>query len=262
MVLHDVTIRNMTFDQLAKVTGPKVDGCRYLDKIFWETDLDFFVVTSSINTVIGNLGQANYAAANAFMCSLVAQRRKRGYRAAAVNGGAIIGAGYMEREARRAWDKIATHNYMMRLSEQDFVQSICEAIEASRLDATQGPEISTGLNNVPFEAKNQPFWSADPKFSIFIQHEQSMGATDGKKSKASGGATLLTELRECETSEMVYDAIKRKFHPVFATTNADLSTKVLLVPLCAQCCKLTRQTMISWSNGVGTSVLTPLYLSM
>jgi NAD(P)-dependent dehydrogenase (short-subunit alcohol dehydrogenase family)/SAM-dependent methyltransferase len=212
MVLHDVSVRNMTFDQLQSVVRPKVDGAIYLDRIFENTNLDFFVFTSSINTVIGNLGQANYAAANAFMCSLAAQRRKRGFRAAAVNGGAIIGAGYMEREARRAWDKIAQHNYMMRLSEEDFVQSVCEGIDACRLESPYGPEISTGLNNVPFDARNQPFWASDPKFSIFIQHKQDVTDLGGQgKAAGAGGTTLLQNLEKCETQQQVYDTIKSKF---------------------------------------------------
>jgi NAD(P)-dependent dehydrogenase (short-subunit alcohol dehydrogenase family)/SAM-dependent methyltransferase len=212
MRLFDISIRNMTYDQLMDVTRPKVDGAIHLDRMFYETDLDFFVLTSSINTVIGNLGQANYAAANAFMCSLAAQRRKRGFRAAAVNGGAIIGAGYMEREARRAWDKIAQHNYMMRLSEEDFVQSICEAIDASRLDSPYGPEISTGLNNVPFEARNQPFWSSDPMFSILIQHQGAATDTvkEGKKAVTTSAALAL-ELEKCETMEELHGVILRKF---------------------------------------------------
>jgi NAD(P)-dependent dehydrogenase (short-subunit alcohol dehydrogenase family) len=209
MVLRDISIRNMSFDQLTDVIRPKVDGSISLDRIFWDVDLDFFVLTSSINTVIGNLGQANYAAANAFMCSLASQRRKRGLRAAAVNGGAIIGAGYMEREARRAWDRIAQNNYMMRLSEEDFVQSICEAIDGSRLDSSQGPEISTGLNNVPSDAPSQPFWSPDPKFSIFMVHRQAMTETEGQ-GKVAAAANIQDLLQKCQSQQEVYEVIERK----------------------------------------------------
>lgn len=211
MVLRDISIRNMSFDQLTDVIRPKVDGSISLDRIFWDVDLDFFVLTSSINTVIGNLGQANYAAANAFMCSLASQRRKRGLRAAAVNGGAIIGAGYMERQARRAWDRIAQNNYMMRLSEEDFVQSICEAIDGSRLDSTQGPEISTGLNNVPSDAPNQPFWSPDPKFSIFMVHRQAVTEIEGQ-GKAAATANIQDLLQKCQSQQEVYNVIERKTH--------------------------------------------------
>ncbi|KXX79394.1 Lovastatin nonaketide synthase [Madurella mycetomatis] len=213
MVLRDTSIRNMTFDQLNDVIRPKVDGSIYLDRIFWDVDLDFFVLTSSINTVIGNLGQANYAASNAFMCSLAAQRRKRGLRAAAVNGGAIIGAGYMEREARRAWDRIAQNNYMMRLSEEDFVQSICEAIEASRLDSPHGPEISTGLNYVPADAPNPPFWSSDPKFSIFITHQREVLERENrtKAGDAAAAASIHDLLRECQSERDIHRVIEHAF---------------------------------------------------
>lgn len=77
MVLRDVSVRNMAFDQVTEVVGPKVLGSIHLDRIFRETKLDFFILLSSINCIIGNVGQANYAAANMGMCGLAAHRRKR-----------------------------------------------------------------------------------------------------------------------------------------------------------------------------------------
>ncbi|KAI1407896.1 putative polyketide synthase [Hypoxylon sp. FL1857] len=212
MVLRDVAISNMSFNQLVDVISPKVNGSVYLDRIFRDVDLDFFVLTSSINTVIGNRGQANYAAANAFMCSLAAQRRKRGLRAAAVNGGAIIGAGYMERDSRRTWDRIAQNNGMMRLSEDDFVQSVCEGIEASRLDS-HGPEISTGLDFVSATANNPPFWVTDPKFSAFIVHEKA-GSSGNEQDKTANSATrpsIQYLLQQCTSEEEVYETVKHAF---------------------------------------------------
>jgi NAD(P)-dependent dehydrogenase (short-subunit alcohol dehydrogenase family) len=212
MVLRDVAISNMSFEQLNDVVGPKVNGSIYLDRIFSDINLDFFVLTSSVNTVIGNRGQANYAAANAFMCSLAAQRRKRGLRAAAVNGGAILGAGYMERDSRRTWDRIAQNNWMMRMSEDDFVQSICEGIEASRLDSSHGPEITTGLNFVPSNADSAPFWASDPKFSVFIIHKQD-GVDNGIQSKATTAdmaVPIQSLLLECKSQEEVHRVVQRK----------------------------------------------------
>lgn len=205
MVLHDVGIANMSYAQFMDVVRPKVYGSIYLDRIFADVALDFFVLTSSVNTVIGNPGQANYAAANSFMCSLAAQRRGRGLRAAAVNGGAIIGAGYMERDSRRTWDRIADNNGMMRMSEEDFVQSVCEGIEASRLDA-HGPEITTGLNFIRAGARDAPFWADDPRFAFFITHEQSSQGTNQDKATAST-VSLQQLLAECRSQEEVYDTV-------------------------------------------------------
>jgi hypothetical protein len=69
MVLRDISIQNMSFEHMSDVFRPKVYGSIHLDRIFQNEKLDFFILFSSINCVIGNLGQANYAAANTFMCS-------------------------------------------------------------------------------------------------------------------------------------------------------------------------------------------------
>ncbi|KAH7322416.1 putative polyketide synthase [Stachybotrys elegans] len=185
MVLQDVAIRDMSFEQFMAVTKPKVDGSIFLDRVFHDIDLDFFVMVASINCVVGSWGQANYAAANMFMCSLAAQRRKRGLRAAAVNAGAIIGAGYMERESRRTLEIVVEKLYLTRLSEEDWHQIICEAIDASRLDATaHGPELTTGLSRVPFDAPDAPVWFKNPTFSEFIIYDEGVRQETGQVQEA------------------------------------------------------------------------------
>lgn len=85
MVLIDALFSNNDFATFSKVLRPKVDGTVYLDEIFNKDDLDFFIVTSSLASVSGNIGQTAYAAANAFMCSLIAGRRMRGLAGSALN---------------------------------------------------------------------------------------------------------------------------------------------------------------------------------
>lgn len=212
MVLRDTSIRNMSIDQLTDVLGPKVNGSLYLDRIFAEVDLDFFVLISSINCVVGNWGQANYAAANTFMCSLAANRRKRGLRAAVVNGGAIVGAGYMERESRRALDQIVEKLHMMRLSEDDWCMSICEAIDACRLDSPNGPEISTGVSDVPFDVPNAPLWYSNPKFSSFIAHRGLAQDHSNGSTGSSEASVLVTDhLLACKTRRDVVAVVREAF---------------------------------------------------
>jgi hybrid polyketide synthase/nonribosomal peptide synthetase ACE1 len=85
MVLIDALFSNNDFATFDKVLRPKVDGTVYLDEVFNKNDLDFFIVTSSLASVSGNIGQTAYAAANAFMCSLIAGRRMRGLAGSALN---------------------------------------------------------------------------------------------------------------------------------------------------------------------------------
>lgn len=208
MVLRDTSIQQMTYENLTDVIKPKVNGSIHLDRIFHDVDLDFFVLISSINCVVGNLGQANYAAANTFMCALAAQRRKRGLRAATVNSGAIIGAGYMERESRRALDMIVQKLNMMRLSEEDWCQTICEAIDASRLESDVGAELTTGLSDVAFDTPSAPYWFTNPKFSDFICRQESSASTSDEKKGAV--ASVKDQLAEAESEEQVFTIVQGK----------------------------------------------------
>lgn len=66
-VIKDSFILKKTRDELEAVLAPKVTGLVNLDLASKELPLDFIVFFSSIAGVLGNTGQADYAAANAFM---------------------------------------------------------------------------------------------------------------------------------------------------------------------------------------------------
>ena len=59
------------------VFAPKVLGTLVLDELFKETPLDFFILCSSIATVLGGVGQSDYVAANSFMDAFAYQRNLR-----------------------------------------------------------------------------------------------------------------------------------------------------------------------------------------
>ncbi|MER7708995.1 type I polyketide synthase [Streptomyces werraensis] len=77
-VLDDGVIGALTPERLGKVFAPKADAVRHLDALTRDLDLDAFVVFSSASGVFGSAGQGNYAAANAFLDGLMAERRAAG----------------------------------------------------------------------------------------------------------------------------------------------------------------------------------------
>lgn len=63
--------------QFTAVMRPKVDGAWALESASQELALDFFVLFSSVAAWVGNVGQADYAAANGFLDTFAAYRAAR-----------------------------------------------------------------------------------------------------------------------------------------------------------------------------------------
>ncbi|MEU7935553.1 type I polyketide synthase, partial [Micromonospora echinofusca] len=77
-VLADRTLTSLTAESLADVLRPKVDAAANLHELTAGSGLALFVTYSSAAGVTGSPGQANYAAANAFLDALAHRRRAAG----------------------------------------------------------------------------------------------------------------------------------------------------------------------------------------
>ncbi|MGW3152239.1 type I polyketide synthase, partial [Streptomyces sp. NPDC001177] len=77
-VLDDSTVEHLTGERLARVRAPKADAARHLHELTADLGLEAFVLFSSAAGSFDGIGQANYAAANAYLDALAAQRQAQG----------------------------------------------------------------------------------------------------------------------------------------------------------------------------------------
>ena len=87
--LDPALLVNVHRKQYDAVMKPKVLGTINLHIATRQLPLDFFFLQSSITSILGDPGQSNYGAANAFMDAFAKWRRRAGLPAQAINWGAL-----------------------------------------------------------------------------------------------------------------------------------------------------------------------------
>lgn len=97
-VLSDGYISTVDNKSIDKVMGPKANAALLMSEVVddLKLDLDFFILSSSISGVVGNLEQCAYSAANATLDAIAMNRRARGERCFSFQLGALRGAGLLE----------------------------------------------------------------------------------------------------------------------------------------------------------------------
>ena len=133
-VLDGRMVLSQSWERFRAVMAPKVQGALNLERLTEGAPLDFFVMFSSAAAVLGGLGQADYAAANAGLDALAASRRARGQVALSVAWGPWAGGGMAARLDTREQDRIASQG--MRLIEPDEGIATLERLLGARVTNT------------------------------------------------------------------------------------------------------------------------------
>ena len=120
-VLDDGVVAQQTWPRFARVMAPKIAGAWHLHRLTQNAPLDFFVLFSSAAALLGSLGQASYAAANAFLDALAHYRRARGLTATSINWGPWAEVGMA---AGLRW----TDRGMKSLTQQQGLQALAEVL--------------------------------------------------------------------------------------------------------------------------------------
>ena len=180
-VLSDASIGNQSWENFETVLWPKVLGAWHLHRATAGRDLDLFVLFSSVAGVLGNPGQANHAAANAFLDRLAAHRRAHGLAGQAIAWGAWSEIG----EAAEQRDRMAGRSVSIGLEWITPQQGIRAFDRLVREDAATAVVLARD-----WAAFGETFDSRPPLLEDLL----SDGADDGAED--SPAEDLLTRLRE------------------------------------------------------------------
>ncbi len=96
-VTADGSLGELDWTRFVEVLDPKVRGAWHLHRATAGLELDFFVLFSSLASLVGSAGQANYGAANAFLDALAGYRRDQGLPGTSVSWGPWAGTGMAHR---------------------------------------------------------------------------------------------------------------------------------------------------------------------
>lgn len=189
----------MTYDKWLEATQPKIKGTWNLHRCLPQ-ELDFFIVLSSMSGIIGNAGQANYAAGNTYEDAVAHYRRARGLAATTLNVGLVTDASHFAAEATiEDYLKRYGHWASAVVTDRE-MQIVLEAIMRGSTDrfSNTPTQLLVGLNGeVPRSEDGLNPWSKDRKFDHRIQrHTASAASANGITKSLAEDLKLVDSGRE------------------------------------------------------------------
>ncbi len=133
-VVDDRLIGDLDEASLDRVMRPKAMGAWWLHDLLADQPLDFFVMFSSVGALLGQAGQAGYAASNAVLDALAHARRAAGRPALSVNWGAWRGLGFARGDGGQRTVRALDARGMRSLETNEGCEILARLIGA---DATQ-----------------------------------------------------------------------------------------------------------------------------
>ncbi|KAI1383554.1 hybrid PKS-NRPS PsoA [Hypoxylon trugodes] len=190
LVVRDHPFDAMSFEDLEAVFKPKVIGTQNLDELFFSVPLDFFILFSSVASIVGKPAQSSYNAANLFMSTLAICRRKRGLAASVMHFGMLLGIGFLHGQAGSNFEARFRQDDLSAIPEPEFHAIFAQAILSGRPESGLAPELIAGIGT----EVNTP-WRDMPKFShCRIKGEERH--TGGHYDREQPTQNIQTKLRE------------------------------------------------------------------
>ena len=210
---------------------PKFDGAWNLHSTLLSQQhhpLDFFIMLSSISGVIGNRGQAAYAAANSFLDDFARYRASQGLAGTSIDLGVVQEIGHVaERENLQA--KLSPLSGNTALSKADVLALVKLAIQGE-IDRHADHQCVTGLSFEHYDVRNPAFfWATDERFVHLRRGDSS--DTAATAAQTTPKQALLKAPTRADAVREATDALVEKFSAVLIVPVEELSREKTVVAL-------------------------------
>ncbi|KIL88308.1 polyketide synthase [Fusarium avenaceum] len=211
MVLQDSILEQMTTENFQAAIAPKVNGSWNLHSIF--QDVDFFIMLSSINGIVGYASQSNYSAGGSYQDALARWRVAQGLPAVSLDLCAVKTVGYVAETAGVATRMQRAGHMLLR---EDQLLGLLESAILAPFD----PQVIAGINTGPGSHWNRDGESQlgrDARFSTlhYRQPQQSQSNGDSLTSKNSLALSLAEASSRADAEAIVFAAIAQKLSSIF-----------------------------------------------
>ncbi|RFU80508.1 polyketide synthase [Trichoderma arundinaceum] len=234
MVLRDISLTEMTYDDWTTAVAPKVQGTWNLHNAI-SNELDFFILCSSYSGIVGQWGQANYAAANTFLDAFVQYRHSKGLHASVIDIGVMGEVGFVSKN-QDIYDLFEKSGLRI-LKEQDFLDAMNLAIQQSvpttprREDgaySSPGQFLLGMVTTTPIGSpSNRVVWKSDVRMSVYHNINGSTEASAAASANAGkqGGIESLVASAAAKPSILEEDGITTKIANGIASALANFLIK-------------------------------------
>ncbi len=209
-VLDDGILLQLDARRFRNVFAPKVDGTWILHSQTLHRPLDFFVLFSSVSSLIGSRGQGNYVAANAFLDAFAHYRRSLGLPAVTINWGQLAEVGYASRHRK-------VEEFLTRRGIEGILPA--QAMEALSLILQRNP-VQIGVMRIDRHKLSQSLLQGRPaqKFAAL------MGENDEQERSEEGTRMrdAVFQANQEERAEIVQSYISEQVAKVLGTSAAKL----------------------------------------
>ncbi|PYH68297.1 polyketide synthase [Aspergillus vadensis CBS 113365] len=245
MALNEAIWSDMPYNAWHTTMGPKVQGTwnlhNVLRKYGRDSQLDFFVMTSSISGTIGTATESNYCAANSFLDAFARYRNHLGLPAISIGYGMISEVGYLHEHPDI--EALMKRGGVHPINEDELIQIMNIALVNqrpctwdSRYDHLAGSHILTGVEFTSLQEQRERGFEgdnhvlADPRAALFTASFARGAAGEGKSETQNAAAHLPGDiaraLRDNQSVESSLDALRavvsKKISNLILLPEADL----------------------------------------